>query len=91
MASGVTSYDTNNNLASDPSLDLLNNVLFQKLVDKQKLSAKNGLKKPSHILRLHLKKLKENLGLFLNLKKVKCSESGKEKNWKSLIIYYFKS
>jgi hypothetical protein len=48
-------------------------------VYKQKLTAKKGLRKPSHILRLHLEKLKENLGLFLNLKKGKCPESGKEK------------
>jgi hypothetical protein len=41
-------------------------------VYKQKLTAKKGLRKPSHILRLHLEKLKENLGFFLNLKKVKC-------------------
>ena len=69
MASGVTSYDTNNNLASDPTWNLLNNVLFQKLVYKQKLTAKKGLRKLSHILRLHLEKLKENLGFFFNLKK----------------------
>ena len=43
---------------------------------KQNLTAKNGLRKPSHILRLHL----ENIGLFLNFKSVKCAESGKEKN-----------
>ena len=61
MASGVTSYDTNNNLASDPTWDLLNNILFQKLVCSQKLTAKNGLRKPSH---LEKQKEKRNLGLF---------------------------
>jgi hypothetical protein len=48
-----------------------------------KLTAKNGLRKPSHILRLHLEKLKENLGHFLNFKIVKCPESGKENTGKT--------
>ena len=43
-----------------------------------KSTAKIRLRKSSHILSLHLEK--RNLGLFLNIKSVKCPESGKEKN-----------
>jgi hypothetical protein len=34
-----------------------------------RLTAKNGLRKPSHILRLHLEKLKKKSRTFLEFKK----------------------
>ena len=45
-----------------------------------------GLKKWSHILSLHLEKMKENLGLFLNFKSFECPE--RKKNRKSRILTF---